>query len=88
MLWGERFHGRPSSDERLYTKRKEGGRELKSFNKVYDETKTRMACYTASSIMGGLPSGIRSYVDNQDPGSIPTRCLDGLWDPTSLRGSP
>ena len=31
-------------DERLYSKRKEGGRGLKSLKEVYDETKTRVAC--------------------------------------------
>ena len=43
----EGFHGRQSSDERLYLKRNEGGRRLKSFKEVYDETKTRVACYMA-----------------------------------------
>ena len=32
VLRREGFHGRQSSDERLYSKRKEGGRELKRFN--------------------------------------------------------
>ena len=43
------FHGRQSSDERLYSKRIDGGRGLKSFKEVYDETKTRVACYMAMS---------------------------------------
>ena len=41
----KRFHGKKSSDDRLYSKKKEGGRGLKSFKKVYDETKTRVPCY-------------------------------------------
>ena len=45
----EGFHGRQSSDERLFTNRREGGRGLKSFKEVYDETKTRVACYMATS---------------------------------------
>ena len=45
----EGYHGRQASDERLYSKRKDGGRGLKSFKEVYDETKTRVACYMASS---------------------------------------
>ena len=49
VLRREGFHGRQSSDERLYTKRKVGGRGLKSIREVYDETKTRVACYTATS---------------------------------------
>ena len=36
VLRREGFHGRQSSDERLYTKRKAGGRGLKSFREVYD----------------------------------------------------
>ena len=38
VLQRERFHGRQSSDERLYLKRNEGSRGLKSFKKVYNET--------------------------------------------------
>ena len=45
----EGFHGRQSSDERVYMKRKDGGRGLKSFKEVYDETKTRIAWYMAST---------------------------------------
>ena len=45
----EGFHGRQSSDERLFANRREGGRGLKSFKEVYDETKTRVACYMATS---------------------------------------
>ena len=45
----EGFHGQQSSDERLFTNRREGGRGLKSFKEVYDETKTRVACYMATS---------------------------------------
>ena len=36
-------------NERLYTNRKAGSRGLKSFREVYDETKTRVACYMAIS---------------------------------------
>ena len=48
VLRREGFHGRQSSDERLYLKRNEGGRGFKSFKEVYDETKTRVACYIAA----------------------------------------
>ena len=41
--------GRQSSDERLYLKREEGGRGLKSLRDVYKETKLRVACYMAMS---------------------------------------
>ena len=47
VLRREGFHGRQSSDKRLYLKRNEGGRGLKSFKEVYDETKTRGVCYMA-----------------------------------------
>ena len=49
ILRGEGFHERQSSDERLFTNRREGGRGLKSFKDVYDETKSRVACYMATS---------------------------------------
>ena len=49
VLRKEGFHGKQSSDERLYLKRNEGGRGLKSFKEVYDETKTRVACYMAAA---------------------------------------
>ena len=45
----EGFHRRQSSDQRLLTNRREGGRGLKSFKELYDETKTRVACYMATS---------------------------------------
>ena len=38
VLRREGFHGRQSSDEKLFTNRREGGRGLKSFKEVYDET--------------------------------------------------
>ena len=37
--------GRQSSDKRLYLKREEGGRGLKSLRDVYKETKLRVACH-------------------------------------------
>ena len=40
---------RQSSDERLYLKREEGGRGLKSLRDVYKETKLRVTCYMAMS---------------------------------------
>ena len=43
------FHGKQASDERLYGRREEGGRGLKSFTEVYDETKVRVACYMVTS---------------------------------------
>ena len=49
VLRRQGFHGRQSGDERLYLKRSEGGRGLKSFKEVYDETKTRVACYMAAA---------------------------------------
>ena len=45
----ERFSERISSNERLYSKRNKGGRGLKSFKEIYDETKTRMACYMTAA---------------------------------------
>ena len=41
--------GRQSSDERLYLKRENGGRGLKSMRDVYRETKLRIACYMEKS---------------------------------------
>ena len=37
--------GRQASDERLYLKRQDGGRGLKSLRQVYKETKVRVATY-------------------------------------------
>ena len=37
--------GRQASDERLYMKRKNGGRGLKSLREVYEETRLRVGCY-------------------------------------------
>ena len=41
--------GRQASDERLYLKRKKGGRGLKSLRDAYKETRLRVACYMAKS---------------------------------------
>ena len=41
--------GRQESDERLYLKREDGGRELKSMRDVYKETRLRVTCYMAKS---------------------------------------
>ena len=43
------FHGKQARYERLYGRREDGGRGLKSFREVYDETKVRVACYMATS---------------------------------------
>ena len=49
VLRREGFHGKQSSNGSLYLKRNEGGRDLKSFKEVYDETKTRVAYYMAAA---------------------------------------
>ena len=49
ILRDKGFHGRQASDERLYMKRVDSGRGLKSFKEVYDETKVRVACYMDTS---------------------------------------
>ena len=49
VLRREGFHAQQASDEGLYTSRREGGRALKSFRDIYDETKTRVACCMAIS---------------------------------------
>ena len=45
----EGFHEKQSSDKRLYAKRQDRGRGLKSFKEVYDKTKVRAACYMVVS---------------------------------------
>ena len=44
--------GRQASDERLYMKRKDGRRGLKSLREVYEETRLRVGCLL--QIIGGL----------------------------------
>ena len=46
-LRDKNMHGRQASDERLYLRREDGGRGLKSMKDVYEETKIRVACYMA-----------------------------------------
>ena len=41
--------GKQGSDERLYLKREDGGRGIKSMRDVYQETRLRVACYMACS---------------------------------------
>ena len=53
ILRENHMHGKQGSDERLYLRRKIGGRGLKSFKDVYNETKIRIACYMTLSNMHG-----------------------------------
>ena len=62
VLRREGFHGRQSSDERLHTKKTEGGRGLKSFKEVYDETRTRVACYMATSTNEWIAAAWRNEI--------------------------
>ena len=48
-LWSRYMLGRQGSDERLYLKREDGGRGLKSMRDVYKETRLRVTCYMAKS---------------------------------------
>ena len=41
--------GKQASDERLYLKRKDGGRGIKSLRDTYRETRVRIASYMACS---------------------------------------
>ena len=47
ILRNKGFYGRQASEERFYSKRVDGGRGLKSFKEVDDETKVRVARYMA-----------------------------------------
>ena len=41
--------GKQSSGERLYLRREDGGRGIKSLKDIYKETRLRVACYMACS---------------------------------------
>ena len=58
----EGFQGRQSSYERLYTKRTEGGRGLKSFKEVYGETRTKVACYMGTSTNEWIAAAWRNEI--------------------------
>ena len=47
LLRKEGLHWRQSSDDRLYSKKNKGATGFKSFKEAYDETITRVTCYTA-----------------------------------------
>ena len=48
-LQGKSILGKQASDERLYLKRKKGGRGLKSLRDTYKETRLRVVYYMAKS---------------------------------------
>ena len=48
-LRSKKMLGKQASDERLYLKRKDGGRGIKSLRDTYRETRVRVACYMACS---------------------------------------
>ena len=52
VLRREGLHGKQSSNDRLYSKRKGGSIELKSFKEVYAETKTKVSCYMIAKTNG------------------------------------
>ena len=49
ILRENKMHGKQASDERLYMRRENGGRGLKSMKDLYEETKVRVACYMTHS---------------------------------------
>ena len=49
ILRKKEFHVKQASDKRLYGKRGDGARGLKSFRELYEETKVRVAWYMATS---------------------------------------
>eukprot|EP00112_Aurelia_sp_Birch-Aquarium-sp1_P018888 Seg4583.3 transcript_id=Seg4583.3/GoldUCD/mRNA.D3Y31 product="hypothetical protein" protein_id=Seg4583.3/GoldUCD/D3Y31 len=49
ILRDNKIHGRQASDVRLYTRRENGGRGLKSMKDLYEESKMRFACYMTHS---------------------------------------
>ena len=48
-LRSKQMLGKQASNERLYLKREDGGRGLKSMRDVYKETRLRVACYMSKS---------------------------------------
>ena len=48
-LRGKNMLEEQASDKRLYLKREEGGRGLKSLKDTYKETRLRVTCYIAKS---------------------------------------
>ena len=69
VLRREGFHGRQSSDERLYVKRSDGGRGLESFKEVYDETKTQVACCMTTSTNEWIRLAVRNET-HKEPTSL------------------
>ena len=49
ILRDNKMHGREASDKRLYMRRENGRRGLKSMKDLYEETKVRVACYMTHS---------------------------------------
>ena len=62
VLRKEGFHGKQSSDERLYTRKNVGGRGLKSFKEVYGEIKVRVACYMTASTNKRIQAAWRNEI--------------------------
>ena len=53
----EGFHGKHTNDERLYAKRKDSGRELRSSIDIYKKNKVRAACCITTSTNGRTTNG-------------------------------
>ena len=58
--------GKQGSDERLYLKRGDGGRGIKSMRDVYQETRLRAACYMACSTNSWIQAAWRREMMKED----------------------
>ena len=90
--------GNQSSNERLYLRREDGGRGIKSLKGIYKETRLRVACYIAcskkntkdqNSIVEGAMKTMKDIgVEIQfEEGNIwiDEELIDGAWKPVWKR---
>ena len=71
------MNGRQSGDERLYMRKENGGRGLKSMKELYEETKVRVACYMTHSESAWIKTARRRKFQKEGK-SIKSEAEDAL----------
>ena len=71
--------GKQGSDERLYLKRGDGGRGIKSMRDVYQETRLRVACYMACSTNSRIRAAWRKEMMKEE-NAIVTEAVKTMED--------
>ena len=72
--------GKQTSDERLYLRREDGGRGIKSVRDIYKETRMRVACYMACSENRWISAAWKRDTLKEENSIIPQEAIQTMTD--------